>query len=156
MTRYILNDVRNNFADNIGHLIDKKVRQVEIDSVEGALATHVNLMVTALAKLNIKVQGFNPRDRNSVMWFFKKVDKQLVANSVKIEHRKYGNMPGDKPEHKIRSGYFFFKQWAEDTPPEIAYWVSDPIYSPRPSLLYNGVGQKIGKPRWIILTNVPA
>lgn len=156
MTRYILNDVRRNFADNIGHLIDKKVRQVEVETVEEALATHVNFMVTALNKLNIQVRGFNPRDINSVKWFFKKVDKQLKANSVTIEHRIYGDMPGEKPEHKMRSGYFFFKQWAENTPPEIAYWISDPIYSPRPGLLYNGIGQKIGKKRWIIMTNVPA
>jgi hypothetical protein len=156
MTRYILNDVRRNFADNIGHLIDKKVRQVEIETVQEALSTHVNFMVTALNKLNIRVQGFNPRDINSIKWFFKKVDKQIKANSVTIEHRRYGDRPGDKPEDKMRSGYFFFKQWAENTPPEIAYWISDPIYSPRPSLLYNGQGTKIGKPRWIIYTNVPS
>ena len=156
MTRYILNDVRRNFADNIGHLIDKKVRQVEVETVEQALHTHVDFMVKALAKLNIKVQAFNPRDRNSIKWFFKKVDQQIKANSVTIEHRRYGDRQGDKPEHKIRSGYFFFKQWAPETPPEIAHWISDPIYSPRPSLLYNGQGTKIGKPRWIILTNVPA
>lgn len=157
MTRYVLGDVRRNFADNINHVIDKKVRQIEVESIDESLKTHVDLMVRAMNKLNIRVNGFNPRDSESVKWFFKKCNQQIQADGgmIKIEHRIYGPRVGGPKEDQIKSGFYFFRQYQENVPPEIAYWISDPIFSSRPGLLYNGQGTKIGKPRWFILTNVP-
>lgn len=151
-------DAWQSFGDNLDHVIDQKIRMIEVDDPGEAKRVHVRLMVRALGKLNIKVNGYDPDNPQSVEWFFKKLEAQAKTRDVVVEHRNYtsyGSRYGGAPDEMRRSGFYFFRQWSPTSEPELAYFISDPAYYPRPGVIHNPIGGKFSKDRWVVMTNVP-
>jgi hypothetical protein len=157
MTRYILNDVRRNFADNIEYVIWKKSRKIEVRDQTDYFVLHSQLFNTALKKLGIP-ESFNINDPFSMLRFLKTAPHQMKVNGVWVEPRKkYGPEWGGTEKDKEHCGLYFFRQWVEDSPPEIAYWISDCIRKFKPRPIVGPNGQKLWEIKEMyLLTNVPA
>ena len=151
-------DAWDSFRDNIDHVVDHKVRMIEVDDHEEAKRVHMRLMVRAFGKLNIKASTYDPNSPQSIDWFFRKVETQLKAKDVVIEHRNYdheGSKYGGAPDETRRSGWYFFKNPVLTKIPELVYFISDPAYYPRPGILHNPIGGRFSLDRWVVMTNVP-